>query len=835
MAVENPKVNSRELRFLVALVGLYSLVMALVCLRKHNILLSAGFDLGIHDQGLWLLAQGKEPFTTLRGLPLTSDHFQPLVYPFSLLYQLPYPLECLLTAQAIWYGVAAFAIHGLCKLRALDGTVSLLLSALYLASPVLWYVNLFDVHINALALTPLMFALYFLESGKLIPYLLSLVLALSCGEAIGLQVVFLAVNATMLRSSRWGGLTLTLGAATLWVAQWATRSPGPESHSSAYLGLYSHLGSSPSEILLTIATEPIFVVEHFLRPEVLWSGAFLVLPLACLPLASPLRWVPALPVIAGNVLAWRESQHVVHYHYAATLLPFIFWAAVEGASLFHNKWGRVLQIRLSTALILVSLGLNFPHFGRMRHESQAKSLPKVAASVAISVDNHLAPHYSQRDGIYVFPNPILPMAWGAGLQPLVEQASKEIHPSTPSQLQRAVEWTDIERVLLLSSEATWPLFPVDRQVIVDELRRSSRFIERIENGVVSFEALVDPVPGRRMEVGFSMDAHGKMVVYSEVDPDGVQRLYLMDLEVGSTRALLPHALGNCYNPELSGDGKFLFFCSEASNLVSDDGNAVPDLYRLELATEKLERIAPPQKFSGKGSCFLPSSDYSGEKVVFLSYALGWDWGRGVFQYDFQVRALRRLDSEKFPNSALVAHLSPEGGRAAWAMAVAGEESLAIPSFYSRLEGGREETFENAWDFAMGRDRTVLVIRESPQRLENEEGEPLVSGIDGAAPNGDCVEPSLSNCGRFLAFTSYAGNLVAGDNNGLPDVFLYDFDDGSVKLISAETNGLSGNGPSYSPQVSDGGRKVIFVSQASNLASRSGRLILWEDGRCRVLR
>src|SRR5437868_4627373 len=50
---------------------------------------------------------------------------------------------------------------------------------------------------------------------------------------------------------------------------------------------------------------------------------------------------------------------------------------------------------------------------------------------------------------------------------------------------------------------------------------------------------------------------------------------------------------------------------------------------------------------------------------------------------------------------------------------------------------------------------------------------LVSrGITGIG-NGDSSSPTISTNGQFIAFESNASNLVPGDTNALPDVFLYD--------------------------------------------------------------
>jgi Tol biopolymer transport system component len=84
-------------------------------------------------------------------------------------------------------------------------------------------------------------------------------------------------------------------------------------------------------------------------------------------------------------------------------------------------------------------------------------------------------------------------------------------------------------------------------------------------------------------------------------------------------------------------------------------------------------------------------------------------------------------------------------------------------------------------------------------------------------------PSLSSDGRYVAFTSSATNLVRGDTNGVPDVFVRDRWAGVTTRVSVASDGTQGNGPSgataaYGSRVavSGNGRYVAFTSAASNL-------------------
>ena len=90
------------------------------------------------------------------------------------------------------------------------------------------------------------------------------------------------------------------------------------------------------------------------------------------------------------------------------------------------------------------------------------------------------------------------------------------------------------------------------------------------------------------------------------------------------------------------------------------------------------------------------------------------------------------------------------------------------------------------------------------------------GPGGIQSNGSSVVNAISADGRFVAFSSAASNLIAGDHNGEEDVFLRDLVRGETYLISTSTGGLQGNDLSENPAVSADGRFVCFDSSASNL-------------------
>ncbi|MCP3403703.1 VCBS domain-containing protein [Bradyrhizobium sp. CCGB20] len=91
-----------------------------------------------------------------------------------------------------------------------------------------------------------------------------------------------------------------------------------------------------------------------------------------------------------------------------------------------------------------------------------------------------------------------------------------------------------------------------------------------------------------------------------------------------------------------------------------------------------------------------------------------------------------------------------------------------------------------------------------------------TGATGSQADGQSHQPLLSPDGTKVVFESYADNLVPGDTNGAPDIFVKDLTTGAITLVSTNASGVQGDGWSYQPVFSSDGTKLAFVSGADNL-------------------
>jgi len=81
-----------------------------------------------------------------------------------------------------------------------------------------------------------------------------------------------------------------------------------------------------------------------------------------------------------------------------------------------------------------------------------------------------------------------------------------------------------------------------------------------------------------------------------------------------------------------------------------------------------------------------------------------------------------------------------------------------------------------------------------------------------------LDPVISADGTKIAYTSQASNLVASDTNGFNDVFVFDTATGTTERVSVDSSGKQGNSVSDSAALSADGNRVVFLSRASNLVA-----------------
>jgi Tol biopolymer transport system component len=138
---------------------------------------------------------------------------------------------------------------------------------------------------------------------------------------------------------------------------------------------------------------------------------------------------------------------------------------------------------------------------------------------------------------------------------------------------------------------------------------------------------------------------------------------------------------------------------------------------------------------------------------------------------------------------------------------------------SSSSNGRYVAFESRATNLVAKDtnaRTDIFVHD---RTKKNTRRVSVRSNGNQATGGSSGYPSISADGRYVAFASYATNLVSSDSNGAADIFRHDRKTKKTKRVSIRSNGAQATGGGSSdPSISDDGRYVAFVSYATNLVA-----------------
>jgi Tol biopolymer transport system component len=256
--------------------------------------------------------------------------------------------------------------------------------------------------------------------------------------------------------------------------------------------------------------------------------------------------------------------------------------------------------------------------------------------------------------------------------------------------------------------------------------------------------------------------------------------------------------GASYGPAISADGRHVAFTSAASNLTPGDSNEQLDVFVRDRETQATILVSVgPQGALGDGPSVAPSISGDGLLVAFESDAdtLVREDNNGtgdVFVRDLVSRVTRKLSVAGTGQQTESPSFGPD-------ISIDGS-SVAFESFSSRLVSGDTN---GALD--------VFVADVASGSLDRVS---LATG--GEQANERSYSPSISADGRIVAFSSFAGNLVPDDTNGLLDVFLHRRDQQTTTRLSVGPDGAQGDGLSFAPIVSADGALVVFSSEAGNL-------------------
>jgi uncharacterized membrane protein len=407
-------------------IAAYAAAFSALSILRHRAFQTGRFDLGNMVQAVWSTAHGHPlQVTGLRGDEISrlAAHFDPILAAFAPLW-LAWPSpDMLLVSQAVAVALGALPVYWLGRKHLGTERAGLAFALVYLLYPPTQWLTLNEFHPVALACPLLLFAVWFLDEGRLIPFAVCGLIAATTKEEIGFVVAGLGLWWAFTRGRRAEGLViLAAGAATALIAIEVVVPHFNRAGSSSFFARYSEVGGSPGGIVHTAVTKPWKLVTTAVTGRGLGYLARLFLPLGLLALLAPLLLLAAIPELAINLLSAATTQTSIHFHYTAGLIPVLVAAAIFGAArVAHSRphWGAplatgalVLAIASNYALGAIPLWRYLPggqqaeaHAADVtRHDRIAgRALRLIPQSAVVSATNTLGGHLSARRRVLSFP------------------------------------------------------------------------------------------------------------------------------------------------------------------------------------------------------------------------------------------------------------------------------------------------------------------------------------------------------------------------------------------------------------------------------------------------
>lgn len=404
------------------LIVLYILTIGGLALARHNALKSHAYDLGIFSQVLWNTSRGDLFQNTVMveyAENLLGQHFAPIFLLMVPIYWVWPDPRALLILQTVALAIGALPLFWLAQKKTGSRTAAVLIAAAYLVTPAVHYVNFFDFHEIALVAPMLLFAIWFMETGRIRWLLVVLGLALLCREEVGFIVAAFGVVLLFKRHFIAGVACILIGLGWTAAAILYIVPHFQETADYYFVVRYGRLGNNIREILTTIVTRPGFVFEYLTTgQQAIDRAAYLVrlaVPVGGLAVFAPGIAVLAAPTLGYLLLSDYKEQYDIINQYSAPIVPILFAATAAAIGTLGRRTSATVGLAgfVFVAALVATVQYGPTPIGR-RHDAEqftmtdhARTGYSVMAQIpdgaSVSAQSNFVPHLSTREEIYVFP------------------------------------------------------------------------------------------------------------------------------------------------------------------------------------------------------------------------------------------------------------------------------------------------------------------------------------------------------------------------------------------------------------------------------------------------
>lgn len=422
-------------RVVICVAAVYALVVGTLALLRYASFAS-DFDHGIFTQYVWLLGHLHDPFNTIVLRTLLGDHVEPGIGLLAPLGTLGVAAPGILVVQTLALAAVAPLLYLLARAHGSGGWIAAVPALGWCASPVVLRPALHDFHPETLVPVLLVGGLVLLGRSRTTWFLVTVVVACSMKEDVGLTYAALGLVLAW-EGRRRLGLGLAAGAAAwsalaVFVVLPAFGNASTEEFGPRFAG---ERGDSFADVARYSVLHPFDTVDQVFTPTDVGILLMLVVTTGGLCLLAPRRLLVAVPAAALNLLSAYDLQHTIQYHYWIVAMGVVAAAGAVGAGRVDRRSAAVwLRWSAVAGVLLLALSLQWmgaitrqirfewPHRG----DRQA-ILDAIPSGASVSAPMHALSHLAERRHLYVVPEPMIAVRTGTEWGPADrDRATREL-------------------------------------------------------------------------------------------------------------------------------------------------------------------------------------------------------------------------------------------------------------------------------------------------------------------------------------------------------------------------------------------------------------------------
>ncbi|HEY2371489.1 MAG TPA: DUF2079 domain-containing protein [Gaiellaceae bacterium] len=399
-------------------VAVYALVLAGAGTFHFLAFQSAHLDLGTMTQAVWSTAHGHFlEMTDANGQNVMrfAYHVDPMLALLTPLWFIWPSGLMLVTVQAVAVASGAIPVYWLARKHLHTERAAAHFAFAYLLFPATQF-NAFTIssgfHSVALAVPLLLFAIWYLDERRLVPFAILALLAVTTKEEIGATIGCLGIWYAVRHGERLVGAAILVCGFAISLFDFLVVIPHYSTNgANPFAGRYAQIGTTPSGVVHTALTNPSAIVHDLATGHKLLYVVMLLGPFLGLFLREPLLFLGAVPDLAINLPSNAIDQTSIAYHWTAGIIPFVFAATIVGIGRMRRDPDRLslwvlagaASISLFSPVVLARGDVASVLSPSTVDSSKAAALKVVPAGVPVTASNQLGTYLAARRYSYTLP------------------------------------------------------------------------------------------------------------------------------------------------------------------------------------------------------------------------------------------------------------------------------------------------------------------------------------------------------------------------------------------------------------------------------------------------